>query len=274
MESLKDLRKFGDSLPGKQGTMPVLFVGHGNPMNAIEDNEFSRGWRTVGKELPAPRAILCISAHWETSGTFVTAVEKPRTIHDFFGFPDELFAVQYPASGSPALAQQTKEVVRKAAVELDTKWGLDHGCWSVVKHMYPNADVPIIELSLDFTKPARWHYELANDLSILREKGILIIGSGNMVHNLRMVNWEDPGGAYDWAAEANERFKAFVAGDDHKSLIQYDSLGRAASLSIPTPEHFLPMLYVLGLKKENEGVRFFNDRLLMGSISMTSFEIA
>jgi 4,5-DOPA dioxygenase extradiol len=273
MSSLKDLKSFSDSLPTQYRTMPMLFVGHGNPMNAIEDNEFSRGWSAIGKELPTPRAILCISAHWETKGTFVTAAEKPQTIHDFFGFPDELFAVQYPAAGSPELAKQTKEIIRKAAVEPDTKWGLDHGCWSVVKHMYPNADVPIIELSIDYTKPAGWHYELANDLATLREKGILIIGSGNMVHNLRVVDWENPDGAYDWAAESNERFKKFIADNDHERLIHYDGLGKAAALAIPTPEHFLPMLYVLGLRKKQEEVRFFNDKLLMGSISMTSFKV-
>lgn len=255
------------------GTMPLLFVGHGSPMNAIEQNEFSRGWAAIGRKLPQPQAILCVSAHWETNGTFVTAMEKPQTIHDFGGFPPELFAVQYPAPGSPELAQQTKEIVKKAAVELDQQWGLDHGCWSVVKHMYPDADVPVIQLSIDRTKPAQWHYELARDLAALRKKGALILGSGNMVHNLRLIDWRNPGNTYDWAAEMNAAMKQRIAKNEHSDLIRYQSLGNAAALAIPTPEHYLPMLYTLGLKEKNEEVEFFNDKTLMGSISMTSFKV-
>lgn len=253
--------------------MPLLFVGHGNPMNAIEENEFSRGWQMIGKALPQPQAILCVSAHWETPGTFVTAMEKPQTIHDFYGFPQKLYAVQYPAPGNPALAQQTKEIVKKAAVELDKNWGLDHGCWSVVKRLYPHADVPVLQLSLDHFKTPQWHYELAKDLAVLRKKGVLIIGSGNMVHNLRMVNWQSPDSQYDWAEESNAKFKEFILNGNHQELINYPALGRAARLSIPTPEHYLPMLYVLGLKEDNEEVKFFNDKTVMGSISMTSFKI-
>lgn len=254
-------------------TMPLLFVGHGSPMNAIEQNDFSKGWGAMGRKLPHPQAILCVSAHWETNGTFVTAMEKPETIHDFGGFPDELFAVQYPAPGSPELAQQTKEIVKKAAVELDLQWGLDHGCWSVVKHMYPGADVPVIQLSIDRTKPAQWHYELAQDLAALRKKGVLILGSGNMVHNLRLIDWRHPGNTYDWATEMNEGLKQRIAKNEHSDLIQYQSLGNAATLAIPTPEHYLPMLYALGLKTKSEEVEFFNDKTLMGSISMTSFKV-
>lgn len=269
---LNDLHAVTGSLKSTD-TMPLLFVGHGSPMNAIEQNEFSKGWAAMGRKLPHPQAILCVSAHWETNGTFVTAMEKPETIHDFGGFPDELFAVQYPAPGSPELAQHTKEVVKKAAVELDQQWGLDHGCWSVVKHLYPDADVPVVQLSIDRTKPAQWHYDLARDLAALRRKGVLIIGSGNMVHNLRLIDWRNPGNTYEWAAEMNEGLKQRIARNEHADLIRYQSLGNAAALAIPTPEHYLPMLYALGLKTKSEEVEFFNDKTLMGSISMTSFKV-
>lgn len=281
METLKDLHKFGEELSPTAERMPVLFVGHGSPMNAIEDNEFSAGWKAIGKELPKPKAILCISAHWETNGTFVTATERPRTIHDFYGFPPELFEVQYPARGSPPIAQQTKAVIKKAVAELDESWGLDHGCWSVVRRMYPEADVPVLQLSLDHNKSPRWHYELATDLAELRSKGVLIIGSGNMVHNLRMINWENPHAVHDWAAEMNAKFKELILSGNHQDLINYPSLGSAATLSIPTPEHFLPLLYVLGMFPESglpirkaEKITFFNDKTVMGSISMTSFKIS
>ena len=273
MKTLRDLRTFGEKLSSSGRKMPVLFIGHGNPMNAIEENEFSARWKMLGTELPKPNAILCISAHWETRGTHVTAMEHPQTIHDFGGFPPELFAVHYPAPGSPALAQQTKEIVKQAIVELDTNWGLDHGCWSVVKRIYPAADVPVIQLSLDHFQSPQWHYDLAKDLSALRTKGVLIIGSGNMVHNLGMVNWRNPRETYDWAQEANETFKRRILEGNHRDLINYSSLGKAATLSIPTLEHYLPMLYSLGLKNEQEEVTFFNDKTVMGSVSMTSFKI-
>jgi 4,5-DOPA dioxygenase extradiol len=275
MTTLKDLHKFSDSLSSSEGKMPVLFVGHGSPMNAIEDNEFSKGWGALGKELPKPSAILCISAHWETRGTFVTAMGKPQTIHDFGGFPEELFAVQYPAPGKPSLAKDVKGVVKKTEVGLTDEWGLDHGAWSVLKRIYPLADVPVLQLSLDYTKPAQWHYDLAKELSVLRNKGVLIIGSGNMVHNLAMVNWRNfnsPG--YDWAIEANETFKKFITENKHKELINYNALGKPAQLSIPSPDHWLPLLYTLALKEEKENVSFFNDKTLAGSVSMTSVKIA
>jgi 4,5-DOPA dioxygenase extradiol len=253
--------------------MPLLFVGHGNPMNAIEDNEFSNTWKTLPVTLPKPQAILCISAHWETRGTFVTAMQKPKTIHDFWGFPQELFDVKYPANGNPALAKQVKDEVKSATVGLDETWGLDHGCWSVIKRMYPQADVPVIQLSIDYTKPAQYHYALAKELASLRNKGVLIIGSGNMVHNLGMVNWQNPNGGYDWADEMNATFKKLIESNNHKELINYASLGKAAALAIPTPEHYLPLLYILGLKEEKENVSFFNDKTMMGSLSMTSVKI-
>jgi 4,5-DOPA dioxygenase extradiol len=257
-------------------TMPLLFLGHGSPMNAIEDNEFVKGWRDIGKILPKPNSILCISAHWETRGTFVTAMEKPPTIHDFSGFPDELYTVQYPAPGSPELAKETKNLITKTQVGLDEKWGLDHGTWSVIKHLYPQADVPIIQISLDYNQPAQYHYELAEELSSLRKKGVLIIGSGNMVHNLRLAAWDKLNAdeyGYDWAFEASEKMKKFILDGDHKQLINYKAQGEAFSLAIPTPEHFLPLLYILALKEKNENVSFFNDKAVAGSLTMTALKI-
>ena len=253
--------------------MPVLFVGHGSPMNAIETNEFSLEWQKLGKLLPKPNAILCISAHWETRGTFVTAMEKPQTIHDFGGFPQALFDVQYPAHGSPELAKETKDIVSKTDVGLDEKWGLDHGAWSVIKRFYPEADVPVIQMSLDYYQNPQYHYDLAKELASLRSKGVLIIGSGNMVHNLRAVDWGKPNQGFDWAEEANEKFKKLIVENDHQHLINYKKLGREVELSVPTPEHYLPLLYTLALKTENEDVSFFNDKSVMGSLSMTSVRI-
>jgi 4,5-DOPA dioxygenase extradiol len=253
--------------------MPVLFIGHGSPMNAIEDNEFSREWISLGKSLPKPAAILCISAHWETRGTFLTAMEKPATIHDFGGFPEALFAVQYPAPGSPRLAKETRNTAKKTEIGLDEKWGLDHGCWSVLKHLYPKADVPVVQLSLDYSRSAQYHYDLAAELASLRKKGVLIIGSGNMVHNLRLIDWRNPDKGYDWANEANEKLKGLILANDHRQIINYQSLGKAIELSVPTPEHFLPLLYVLGLKQEGESIAFFNDKTVMGSLSMTSLRL-
>lgn len=257
--------------------MPVLFMGHGSPMNAIEDNEFVQGFRKVGKEIPKPTAILVVSAHWETRGTFVTAMEKPRTIHDFGGFPQALFDVQYPAPGSPAMAQETKKLITKTTVGLDDKWGLDHGTWSVVKHLYPNADVPVFQISLDRRQTPQYHYELAKELAALRQKGVLIIGSGNMVHNLRMVAWNKMnvvgGYGYDWAIEASEKMKQAILSNDHKTLIDFQSQCKAFNLAIPTPEHYLPLLYTLALKEENEKVSLFNDKALAGSLTMTSVKI-
>ena len=253
--------------------MPLLFLGHGSPMNAIEENEFVREFRKVGKAIQEPKAILCISAHWETRGTHVTAMECPRTIHDFGGFPQALFDVQYPAPGSPELAQETKTLVQSTEVGLDDKWGLDHGAWSVIKHLYPKADVPVIQMSLDYTQSPAYHYALAKELSALRKKGVLIIGSGNMVHNLGMVAWNKLSGepyAYEWAEEANEKMKAFILEHDHQRLINYQKEGSAFQMAIPTPEHYLPLLYTLALKDEKDDISFFNDTPVGGSLSMTS----
>ena len=260
----------------KTERMPLLFVGHGSPMNAIEENEFVNGWRAIAKELPKPNAILCISAHWETDGTQVTAMEIPRTIHDFGGFSPELYAVEYPAHGSPELANETKSSITKANISFDESWGLDHGCWSVLKHLYPSAEIPIVQLSLDYKKNAQSHYELAKELSTLREKGVLIIGSGNIVHNLGLIAWNkinEPEFGFDWAIEANETIKKSILSGDHNYLINYKSLEKSIQLAIPTPEHFLPLLYVLALQQKDESITFFNDKAVMGSLTMTSLKI-
>jgi len=261
---------------GATEKMPVLFLGHGSPMNAIEENEFVAGFRKTGRELPKPKAILVVSAHWETRGTFVTAMQNPRTIHDFGGFPKALFDVQYPAPGSPELAQETKNTVKKTEIGLDHSWGLDHGAWSVVKHLYPNADLPVIQMSIDHFQTPQYHYELAKELASLRKKGVLIIGSGNMVHNLRMVAWDKlntPNYAFDWATEASDKMRQFILTGDHQKLINFSTQGKPFQLAIPTPEHYIPLLYTLGLKEENEGVSLFNDKAVGGSLTMTSVKI-
>jgi 4,5-DOPA dioxygenase extradiol len=257
---------------GSTETMPVLFLGHGNPMNAIEENEFTKGWTDTGKSIPKPTAILCISAHWETRGTYVTAMDKPQTIHDFGGFPQQLFDMQYLAPGDVELAKETKSNVTKTDVGFNYDWGLDHGCWVVVSRLYPKADIPVIQLSLDYTKPAQWHFELAKELAFLRKKGVLIIGSGNVVHNLGLVNWQN-GKPFDWAIEADNTVKSLINTHDYQSLEKYDSLGKAMSLAVPTPEHYLPLLYTLALKNENENLAYFNDKIVNGSISMASLKI-
>lgn len=273
--NLNELNK-GTGPSNSTEQMPVLFLGHGSPMNAIEENEFVNGWRDIGKTLPRPGAILCVSAHWETKGTYVTAMKKPRTIHDFSGFSQALFDVQYPAPGSPGLAEETKSIIKKTKVGLDNNWGLDHGAWSVIKHLYPAADIPVIQMSLDYQQTPQYHYELAKELITLRNKGVLIIGSGNMVHNLQLVAWDkfnDEGYGYGWAIEASEKMKTFILSNDHKQLIDYKSQGKAFHLAIPTPEHYLPLLYTLALKEENEKVVLFNDKAVAGSLTMTSIKI-
>jgi 4,5-DOPA dioxygenase extradiol len=255
--------------------MPVLFLGHGSPMNAIEENEFTEGWKSIGKTIPKPAAVLCISAHWETRGTFVTSMEKPKTIHDFGGFPEELYEVQYPAPGNPDLAMEIKNLVTNTQIGLDEKWGLDHGCWSVVRHLYPNANIPVIQMSMDYYMSAQQHYDLANELAIFRNKGILIIGSGNMVHNLGLVDWNKLNDTYgfEWAIEANEKMKKYILSSDHEQLINYRSQGRAFDLAIPTPDHYLPLLYTMALQDKEDTVYIFNDKPVGGSLTMTSVRI-
>lgn len=242
-------------------------------MNGIEDTAFSRRWTQMAKEIPTPKAVLVVSAHWFTKGTKITAMDFPQTIHDFGGFPQALFEVQYPAPGHPALAKETAALVHAAQVELDHDWGLDHGTWTIVRHMYPAADIPVLQLSIDYTKGPQYHYDLAKELQALRRKGVLIIGSGNMVHNLRMVAWDkinEPEYAYDWAQTMNDKFKALIGDGNHAALVNYASLGKEALLAIPTPEHYLPLMYTLGLKDSKDELSFFNDKIVAGSLTMTS----
>lgn len=269
-----DLAKITESFDATP-RMPVLFLGHGSPMNAIEENEFVQGLRNVSSQIETPKAILCISAHWETRGTMVTSMEYPKTIHDFAGFPAELYAVEYPAPGSPELAQETRELIKTTDVQLDDKWGLDHGAWSVIKHMYPKADVPVIQLSLDSTKKASAHYELGKELSMLREKGVLIVGSGNLIHNLQRLAWNRLNEifAYDWAQDAGHRMNQYILDGNHKELINFSKQGNEFQLSIPTPEHFLPLLYILALQDKKDDITLFNDLPVGGSLSMTSVKI-
>lgn len=275
MTNLNELHSISQSFPNSE-KMPVLFLGHGSPMNAIEENQFVTGFREIAKTLPKPNAILCVSAHWFTQGTKVTAMEMPRTIHDFSGFPKELYEVQYPAKGNPVLAKETKELLKPTFVELDEKWGLDHGAWSVIKHLYPNADIPVVQLSIDYTKPAQNHFELAQKLNELRNKGILIIGSGNIVHNLGLVdfrNFDKDNYGFDWAIEARETINKYLLEENFQPLIHYEKQSKAVQLAIPTPDHYLPLIYTLGLFQKGESLLLFNDKLVAGSLSMTSLKI-
>lgn len=271
----ENFNKLLESLSRKE-QMPILFIGHGSPMNAIENNQFTEGWRSIATTFQKPVAVLCISAHWETPGTMLTSMEKPRTIHDFGGFPPRLYEIQYPAPGSPAMASEAKQIIQNTDVVLDKQWGLDHGCWSVIKHMYPEADVPVLQMSLDFRKPPLYHYELAKELEPLRSRGVLILGSGNIVHNLGMVAWDkadEQEYGFDWAVEANEKMKDLILSGDHQPLIDYKAQGRSFNLAVPTPEHFLPLLYILALQKKGEMISIFNDKPVMGSLTMTSLKI-
>jgi len=276
MMALNPLYNWSKDLKETDGKMPVLFIGHGSPMNGIEDNAFSKTWAKLGAEIPKPKAVLVVSAHWLTNGTHITAMEAPKTIHDFGGFPQALFDVQYPAPGSPELALETSKLIASTSVGLDHDWGLDHGTWTVVRHMYPNADIPVLQLSIDYSKPPLYHYDLAKELAALRKKGVLIIGSGNMVHNLSMVAWDkldEPEFGYDWAQEINQIFKEKIVAGDVQSLIHYERLGSAAQLAIPTPDHYYPLLYTLGLQDKTDTIDFFNDKAVGGSLTMTSVRI-
>ena len=272
MSTLNKLENITDSFESSK-RMPVLFLGHGSPMNGIEDNEFVRAFKKQGQQLDKPNAIIVVSAHWETNGTFVTAMQNPRTIHDFGGFPKELYEVQYPAPGHPELAKEISEIVNPTGtVKLDDKWGLDHGAWTVIKHLFPDADVPVIQLSLDYKMTPQQHYESAQQLKKLREKGVLIVGSGNMVHNLRKVDFRkiNENYGYDWAIEADSKMKKWILEGNHQNLIDFKKQGEAFNLAIPTPEHYLPLLYTLGLKHKKDNTTIFNDSPLGGSLTMTS----
>lgn len=264
-----------NSLAEEDYEFPVLFVGHGSPMNGIEDNHYSRQWKKQVEHLPTPKVVLVISAHWLTRGTAITAMEAPQTIHDFGGFPDELFAVQYPAPGSPEWAKETAAAVTSTRVQLDHEWGLDHGTWTIVRHMYPEANIPVLQLSIDITKGADYHYALAQELKSLRKRGVLLIGSGNMVHNLGKVAWDKlnvSNYGYDWAIEAHNLFNDLIQKRDHQSLINYHQLGSAVQLAVPTPDHYFPLIYTLGLTHETDSIALFNNELVGGSLNMTSVQ--
>ncbi|MEI8279202.1 MAG: 4,5-DOPA dioxygenase extradiol [Bacteroidota bacterium] len=262
-----------DKLPASE-RMPVMFIGHGNPMNAITDNAFARKWKELGKTLPRPKAILSISAHWLTSGTKVTGMAQPKTIHDFGGFPKALFDAQYPAPGTPDFAKQTAELITHTHVSQDETWGLDHGTWSVLLPMYPAADIPVYQMSIDYDQPMSYHYEIGKQLSKLRDKGVLIIGSGNLVHNLRMVDWDGGNKVYDWAQEFDSKFTHWMDTGDHKSALDYQKiLGKTAELAHPSYDHLLPLFYILGLQQKGEHVSYFNEQFDMASISMRSVMI-
>ncbi|MFA6470183.1 MAG: 4,5-DOPA dioxygenase extradiol [Bacteroidota bacterium] len=266
---LNELKKITDDLSSSE-RMPLLFVGHGNPMNAIEVNRYSTAWKEVGQRLPRPQAILSISAHWLTRGTRVLAMEQPRTIHDFGGFPEELFAQQYPAPGAPEFAKETQRLSVQQHIMLDDNWGFDHGTWSVLKQMFPKADIPVFQLSIDYSKPMEYHIALAKEIRVLRNKGVLVIGSGNIVHNLRAVNFQQNAKPYDWAIEFDARIKQWLESGDHRSILEFQKLGSISQLAHPTVDHFLPLLYVLGFQHTEETPRFFNDDFDMSSVSMRS----
>ncbi len=254
--------------------LPAVFFGHGNPMNALQDNVYTRGWRAVGEKLPPPRAILAISAHWYVRGSGVTISMAPETLHDFGGFPPELFAVRYPAKGDMALALRVQELLSPVPVSLDRSWGLDHGTWSVLKHVYPNADVPVVQLSIDGTQPPQFHFDVGRRLAQLREEGVLIVGSGNLVHNLRTYAWgSEDAPPYEWAARFEAEAKGLITAGDVAPLINYQEMGQDARLSVPTPEHYLPLLYVLGTQRQNEAITFPVTGMEGGSISMLTAQV-
>ncbi|MGC3982328.1 MAG: 4,5-DOPA dioxygenase extradiol [Steroidobacteraceae bacterium] len=250
--------------------LPAIFIGHGSPMAAFEDNQYTRGWADIAARLPRPRAIVCVSAHWYTQGTGVTAMAQPRTIHDFYGFPDELYQYHYRAAGDPHLAHEVAQLLAPLPVVEDQQWGLDHGSWTVLKHMYPQADIPVLQLSIDGTQPPQWHYDLGRRLSVLREQGVLLMGSGNVVHNLRQMRRAGDAPAHAWAESFNRQVRAGIEQHDHEALIDYQRFGDDAKLSVPTPEHYLPLLYVLGASHADESVRIPIDDVSIGSISMLS----
>jgi len=255
MTSLAVFNSFTNSLEKNGTLMPVLFIGHGSPMNGIEDNEFSNRWKKMAEDIPVPKAVLVVSAHWFTKGTKITAMDFPQTIHDFGGFPQALFDVQYPAPGNPQMAKETIQLIKTTRVEANHDWGLDHGAWTVVRHMYPLANIPVLQLSIDYTKDPQYHYNLGKELFELRKKGVLIIGSGNMVHNLRMVAWDKMNTdnyGFDWAFQMNDTFKTLINDGNHEPLIKYEGFGIVGKLAIPTPEHYLPLLYALSLQNKND----------------------
>jgi 4,5-dopa dioxygenase extradiol len=254
--------------------MPVLFVGHGSPMNVLDkENPFNQNFSLITQNFPKPKAILMISAHWYSSRLQVTSSERPEMIYDFYGFPEAFSQVQYPAPGSPELAEQVRSLLQPENVELNPTRGFDHGAWAVLKFLYPDADIPVVQLSLNRLQPAQWHFNLAKKLAALREQGVLIIGSGNIVHNLRAISWEhidQIGAGYDWAYVFRDQINHAMMTKNDDDLVHYEQFGEGAALSVPTPDHYLPLLYVMALREPDEKVVFFNDDLIAGSLSMTS----
>jgi 4,5-DOPA dioxygenase extradiol len=270
--TLQEFRKLSEAFLNTP-RMPALFVGHGSPMNGIENTSFARGWKTLGDTLPRPTVILAISAHWLTEGTFVHIAEEPKTIHDFWGFPKALYDITYPCPGSPAYAKAAQTLLTETSVHTDRDWGIDHGTWIVLHRMFPAADIPVFQMSIDMSKPARFHYELGRALAPLREKGVLIMGSGNIVHNLGRIDFAPDAKIFDWAAEFDEQAKMLITKGDHEALINHEKLGHAASLAIPTPDHYWPLLYILGLKESGDEVSFPITGIVHGSISMRAVKI-
>ena len=272
---LHELKKIAEGFDNSP-LMPVLFLGHGSPMNAIEENQFVQGFRNTAATLPKPNAILCISAHCYTRGTFVTGMEHPKTIHDFGGFPRALYEVQYPAPGDPALAAAVSQLIDRTTVTVSDQWGLDHGAWSVIKHLYPHADIPVVQMSIDYTLSPEKHFEIGEQLYQLRKKGILIVGSGNIIHNLGLVdfpNMDKDNYGYDWAIEARQSLNKLILDGNFAPLLKYNNMGLAVKLAVPTPDHYLPLIYALALRKNDEPMQLFNDKLVAGSLSMTSVKI-
>jgi 4,5-DOPA dioxygenase extradiol len=276
LSSLQGLESWVDKQSPSE-KMPMLFLGHGSPMNAIEDNSYIREFRSIAKTLPIPKSILCISAHWYTKGTLVMSSSLPKTIHDFAGFPEELFKVQYPAKGDSKLAREVNELLQSHHSNLSEDWGLDHGAWSVLVHLYPDANIPVIQLSIDYTKPAAYHYELASLLKKLRNRGVLILGSGNIVHNLGMIDWQNfdkDNHGYDWAKEVQEKTNQAILNRNNQYLIDYTKNGKSFLNAIPTPDHYLPLIYTLGMAEKEDKIELFNDKLIAGSLSMTSVKFS
>jgi 4,5-DOPA dioxygenase extradiol len=271
---LQDLRKVTDTFQNTS-LMPVWFIGHGNPMNVIQDNPFTRKLMEMGKSIAEkPNAILVVSAHWLTMrNTFVTVTPKPETIYDFGGFPEEMYKIKYPAPGAPEMAREVKNMVKSIEIQEDDHWGLDHGSWTVLKHMFPEADIPVFQISIDYSKPPQFHYDLARELMALRRKGVLIIGSGNIVHNLRRADFHNTEKPYDWAIEFDEISKQKILSRDFNALINYHNLGQSAALAIPTSDHYLPMIYTLGLVNDREEIRFTYEEIQNASISMRCFQV-
>lgn len=258
----------------KTNLMPAIFLGHGNPMNALARNDYTEGWAAIGRTIPHPRAVLSVSAHWYVPGCAVTAAPAPRTIHDFGGFPRELYQVSYPAPGNPGLALRVKDLLSPVPVTLDNDWGLDHGTWSVLVHVFPKADIPVVQLSIDEAQPPEFHYETGKRLGVLREEGVLVIGSGNLVHNLHTYAWGEHGvQPFDWAVRFEERVRELLRKGEDASLVAYEELGRDAMLSVPTPDHYLPLLYILGLRRKGDVVGFPVQGVDGGSVSMLAVKI-